>query len=236
MKNLRGLFCGVTVAIAIALPGCGKSNKPLTTSGASGANDEGVNAVNYVGSTCSNPIRLHDSTQPTITKKADFPKGKFELRGVRVYVFSQATKDSFVASATKAKQFEVNVDCDGVASARASFNVNFQAAEEMDTMSFSQSHTHRKLALQFEDGNLVSGITTLTASPSSSLSSVEQKQEEMDESRVSIGEDTFETVKFFEPSATQIEMRVKFEYPADHNGKRIIAFAEASYERSPSLE
>jgi len=215
----------------LVLAACGKTaGVPL----AKRVNTTSANRVEYLASkNCGVPFELEDSTRNPIMRLEDFPKAKFKLIELQMHHAFDAEGSSFSALAREADQFQVKVECNsirpsegGAAPMSNHLSGNFSASTGVDAIQMIRSDDVREMKLAFENGKPVIAETLLVAERGTDRTFLKEIPAE----RFSVGEDTFLTLKFYQPSATQFEVRLKWEGPKDENGFRDVQHSRAVYE------
>ena len=219
------------VCALMALAACGKtSGIPM----AKQVNTQGVSRVESLASkTCAVPFVLEDPTRNPIMRLEDFPKAKFKLIELQMHHAFDAEGGSFSALSRETDQFQVKVECnsirgkeDGSEAHDTHLSGNFSASTGVDAIQMIRSDDVREMKLAFENGKPVIAETLLVAERGTDRTFLKEVPAE----RFSVGEDTFLTLKFYQPSATQFEVRLKWEGPKNESGFREVQHSRAVYE------
>jgi hypothetical protein len=163
----------------------------------------------------------------------DFPKAKFKLIELQMHHAFDAEGSSFSALSREADQFQVKVECnsirekgDGSEASDTHLSGNFSASTGVDAIQMIRSDDVREMKLAFENGKPVIAETLLVAERGTDRTFLKEIPSE----RFSVGEDSFLTLRFYQPSATQFEVRLKWEGPKDESGFREVQHSRAVYE------
>jgi hypothetical protein len=210
----------LAVCALLALAACGKT---AGVPQAKRVNTESTSRVESLASKgCARPFELEDPTRNPIMRLEDFPKAKFKLIELQMHHAFDAEGSSFSALSREADQFQVKVECnsirekgDGSEASDTHLSGNFSASTGVDAIQMIRSDDVREMKLAFENGKPVIAETLLKEIPSE---------------RFSVGEDSFLTLRFYQPSATQFEVRLKWEGPKDESGFREVQHSRAVYE------
>jgi hypothetical protein len=175
--------------------------------------------------TCAVPFELEDPTRNPIMRLEDFPKAKYKLIELQMHHSFDAEGGSFSALSREADQFQVKVECNSTVSI-AQTSGTFSASTGVDAIQMIRSDDVREMKLAFENGKPVIAETLLVAERGTDRTFLKEIPAE----RFTVGEDTFLTLKFYQPSATQFEVRLKWEGPKDESGFREVQHSRAVYE------
>lgn len=239
MKNLIPVL-----ALSITIvTGCAKNEPPKTRSsayvesslGGAGAKTSGNDSGALGTVLCENPISLDEVGLSPLKNESDMPEGKYRLTQMRMYALYEATGKSYTALSKESEDFSVSLECNGVK------NFTSDDAENELTSTFSVSDVFGKFAKESEYERLLKvsfkgGIVTSTISKLRPRTPIDMKLKEIPLERIALPKDQFVTVRVYQVDVSHMEMRMKFEFPANADGKRQIVFSTATYEKTESAE
>lgn len=201
---------------------------------------------------CANEIPLNIEGKSPIKSADEMPKGNFRLAKMTLFTVAEDTNSSFAISAIEADSFKVNVDCNGTVNSElgessssyvdkdgvtheVSSNNNqvitgsLKVGELIDTLTKQKGTTQREINVKFVNGVLESANSEVLSTLGGRISS--DKEVTIVE-RVEVAKDTFVSARFYKNSDDELDLRLKFEFPADKNGYRVIENGSAIYRRN----
>jgi hypothetical protein len=232
----RNLFI-LTVTL-LAFWACGKNEQKTnaaqsrvpTMPAGSATPDAGIKIIPKLEkAACENPIILEDSQLTPLTDLEKAPKGKFKLVELQTHALWQSSNNSLFISSKEADQFLVKVDCNGTRTeGNEKLEISFDISTLLDTVTLAESMDLRVIEVRTENGQV-----TAANSRAFKGQARKEKQEKIALERMKVGEDIYMTIRAYAVSEDRLEIRIKIEYKADKDGKRLLQMAKAVYERLP---
>jgi len=226
-------------AVVLMVSACAKTTAPAMSNNSTVLNTPVVNTSARNASSgngnstskplCENPIALESSDLKSLTEKADFPIGKFKLVEMHMYVTSESNGDSFTVSAEDKNAFEVKLECNGIpvptaANSDTTRSSLFKVSDVIDTTADATPTTQRTIKVHFKNGSLTSAISEIVP-----MSVGNKKLDSVPKERVPVG-NGFITMRIYSPTSDTMELRMKFEVPAE-DGKYETSFSRAVYQK-----
>lgn len=215
--------------LIVGLSACGNHGEKriARAQGLNGAS-KSLSGMTGKKSACPVPFSLVEAGLIPLTKREQFPLAKYELSELQIHEESESTGKSFSAVARSGKNFDVELECDGVGEGDGedAMNASFQASVGLDLLNQVRDTQQREIKIGFKNGKLIEAITHVIqdgeGSKSDDLGSIP-------EDRIQIGEDSFLTMKIYSLPDSALEFRMKWDGPADESGKRVIQHSRARY-------
>jgi len=201
---------------------------------------------------CENPINLIENNQKPLEMVDELQRAKYQLVKMVMYSVNEADNYSFLASAQASDDFKAKLDCNGVRDVQdfnykkswtdengtqhsevltytSKFSGEFHISTTIDgnKNDHEKATTSRVFEVKFENGKLASAQTRIDDGriEPSDLKKILQD-------RLEVTENTYLSLRVYNSNSDQLDFRIKIEFPADKNGKRIIQHSQAIFERT----